>query len=440
MHEAAAAPCSDGGMSWRPHRSPSLGCSVPDGSLKSARARGRIRHGGNPSTFARFSHARPARARRARRPHTRPGSSSSATPGLSAAERADIRADAGCSPGRDAPLPRTEVVTAPAGDAPSGAARAQRRPRRRVRRARPRPPRMADATTRSSPSLWGLENTGQYVTASAHGRRCRPTPTWTSPRPGTIEHRRGRDRRGGRHRVSTPTPGPRRADRMAVGADFVGSDRTRPTRTATARTSRARSRASATTRRASPASRPTPRSCRSRRSTRTAPASCPTSRSRPFNYAGDHGVRDRQRRASAAPTPRQADDDAIAAPSGDAVRRSPPATTRLDPTTRRRARRTPAPRRPDERALRRRVTAPTTSRPTSRTTARDRSTCSRPATASTRRSSAAATATNRHVDGRAARGGGARFCSAAFRRSAGARSRLRRRHASPGNPALWTNP
>ena len=126
-------------------------------------------------------------------------------PGLSGAERADIRADADVRFVETLPLPSTEVVAAEPGDVVRRAARPQRRPRRRLRRARPRrsvPPR---PMTRSCPISGRCENRadieGEFVTEVAdadtdapeawdaqHRRAVRPSPSSTpaSTRPSRI--------------------------------------------------------------------------------------------------------------------------------------------------------------------------------------------------------------------------------------------------------------
>ena len=82
-------------------------------------------------------------------------------PGLSAAERADVLADAGVELERTLPLRDTEVVSAPAGERADALAALRADPG--VRWAEPNRPRSIASTDPYWPRLWGLENTGQTV-------------------------------------------------------------------------------------------------------------------------------------------------------------------------------------------------------------------------------------------------------------------------------------
>src|SRR4051794_4791065 len=82
-------------------------------------------------------------------------------PGLTAAERADVRADAGVRFVETLSLPRTEVVAAPAGQA--GDALRQLRADEDVVYAELDARRYASAIDPGMPDLWGLNNTGADV-------------------------------------------------------------------------------------------------------------------------------------------------------------------------------------------------------------------------------------------------------------------------------------
>ena len=198
-------------------------------------------------------------------------------PGLTAAERADIRADAGVRLRRDAGLPRTEVVAA------------QPRRRRATRCATSTPTRTSSYAERdrravraaADPDLdeqWGSDNTGQLLYddwAPGHRRRRQGRPRGLGPHDAPARASDGRRRRHRHRRGRTPTS---RATSLAGRRLRRGRRRgTRPTATATARTSRARSPRRATTARASPASRPSATICRCARSTTAAAARRPTS-------------------------------------------------------------------------------------------------------------------------------------------------------------------
>ena len=100
-------------------------------------------------------------------------------PGLSAAERADVRADAGVELERALPLRDTEVVSAPAGERAEALAALRADPG--VRWAEPNRPRRIASTDPYWPRLWGLENTRPD---GAAGRAASPTPTSTRRRRG----------------------------------------------------------------------------------------------------------------------------------------------------------------------------------------------------------------------------------------------------------------
>ena len=264
-------------------------------------------------------------------------------PGLSAAERADVRADADVDARRAAarcPTPRSS--RADAGDLAEAVAELNRDPDVDLRRAGHRPVR-AQTPTRTT-ARCGASRTrarGRYIPGSGELLRpAPPTPTWTSPRPGRrppAPASRVGDRR---HRRADHAPRPRRPDRDQRGRDRHRRARTATsaptasttTATATSTTGRAgtssreypsigvsegdgtagprqrpagqprprharrrhRRRRSATTTRASPASRPAPRSCRCARSAPTARGSS-LAIAEAFDYAGKMGVRDRQR-------------------------------------------------------------------------------------------------------------------------------------------------
>ena len=122
-------------------------------------------------------------------------------PGLSAAERADVRADADVTLKRRSTLTDTEVVRADAGELAEAVAELNRDPD--VVYAEPVTVQSAQSADPYYGSLWGLENTGQklfvpgsgsYYPAGHPGRR--------HGRPGGLDegHRRRRHRR----RSSTP--------------------------------------------------------------------------------------------------------------------------------------------------------------------------------------------------------------------------------------------
>jgi subtilisin family serine protease len=82
-------------------------------------------------------------------------------PGLSAAERRDIRADAGVTFLKPLPLPQTEVVTAPAGEAADAVRELNADPG--VVYAQPARERHPTAADPILPFLWAFNNTGQDV-------------------------------------------------------------------------------------------------------------------------------------------------------------------------------------------------------------------------------------------------------------------------------------
>src|ERR687896_631526 len=97
-------------------------------------------------------------------------------PGLSAAERADLRADVGANLVEDLRLPQTEVVTVPTHGAEDALAELNADPA--VVYAEPDELRSALAPPDDPwwPYMWGLANTGQAPFARAPGRRWR---SWT---------------------------------------------------------------------------------------------------------------------------------------------------------------------------------------------------------------------------------------------------------------------
>src|SRR4051812_5155740 len=82
-------------------------------------------------------------------------------PGLTAGERAAVRADAGVRFEKRLALPRVEVVTAPAADQAAAVSALRADPD--VVWAEPDRPRTVATTDELWPNLWGLENTGQEV-------------------------------------------------------------------------------------------------------------------------------------------------------------------------------------------------------------------------------------------------------------------------------------
>ena len=82
-------------------------------------------------------------------------------PGLTASERADLRADAGVRLERTIGLPRVEVLAARSGDRAEALAELRADPD--VVWAEPNLPRTAATTDALFSSLWGLDNTGQFI-------------------------------------------------------------------------------------------------------------------------------------------------------------------------------------------------------------------------------------------------------------------------------------
>jgi thermitase len=82
-------------------------------------------------------------------------------PGLTSAERANIRADAGVTFEKRLPIERVEVVSAPAGERAAAVAALRADPD--VVWAEPDRPRSVATADELWPQLWGLENTGQTV-------------------------------------------------------------------------------------------------------------------------------------------------------------------------------------------------------------------------------------------------------------------------------------
>ena len=164
--------------------------------------------------------------------------------GLSAAERADIRADA------DVRSSRRSRFRAPRSSPPRPAtlqrraARPERRPGRRPTRSRHALGSAAVRRPLPGPELWALENTGQ---TSRFGEGTRGRRHGRARRVGA-EHRRRPDGGGRRLRASTRThPDLTAGQVLAPGYDFVDEDGdaddlpVRSRSTATARTWRARS-------------------------------------------------------------------------------------------------------------------------------------------------------------------------------------------------------
>ena len=214
-------------------------------------------------------------------------------PGLTAAERADIRADAQvrlveslplrAHRGRRRPAPATSRDALRDLNADPDVVYAELNHRR--------PARSASDDDEAFDVQWGLQNVAQLLFDDELAAAASTTPTWTCPRPGTRAH----GRRRSPSRSSTPGIDADHEDldrrRIAEAATSSTASRTTPTATATARTSRARSPRRATTASASPAWRPTPGSAgRCARSTTTG---CGTDSdiAEAFDWAGDAGYR-----------------------------------------------------------------------------------------------------------------------------------------------------
>ncbi len=141
-------------------------------------------------------------------------------PGLTAAERADVRADADVDLVRRSTLPDTEVVRADAGRPGRGRRRAQPRPRRRLRRAGHRPVRPDRGPVLRL--LWGLENTGQKTFVPGGGGsyygQGYPDADMDVPEAWTKATGAGVTVGDRRHRRADDAPGPRRPARRPTRA------------------------------------------------------------------------------------------------------------------------------------------------------------------------------------------------------------------------------
>ena len=281
----------------------SLGCSRPDGSLKSSRARAETSSWWESVHFRSFFSCSRCWSRRVLRPNATTRIIVKRDPGLSSAEQRDIRADA------DVRLVDTLPPAAHRGRRPrrptrrARAARAQPRPGRRLRRERPRRRVPASRTIQRSASSGACRTTGRtsdrdYAVVRRRHRRARGVGAVQSPAPG----RHGRRRR---HRRRCRPPGPRRdsvADALRLrrrATAYPGGDDENGHGTHVAGTIAA---ISEQQRRASSAW-PRPRgSCRCGRWTRTARVRL-RHRSRRSTYAGRTRRPDRQRcRSAASPT------------------------------------------------------------------------------------------------------------------------------------------
>ena len=149
-------------------------------------------------------------------------------PGLSAAERADVRADAGVALARMLPLPDTELVTVPAARERPRAGGAERRSGRPLRRAGRRLSRRRSAADSVEPGSgrWRAANDADIDVRRGVGARAR---AWAS----TVARGRQGDRTR-RTRISPATSSPAGATSSAPRA---ATRPPRPATTTTARTS-----------------------------------------------------------------------------------------------------------------------------------------------------------------------------------------------------------
>ena len=142
-------------------------------------------------------------------------------PGLTASERADVRADADVDLVRRSTLPDTEVVRAQPGDLAEAVAELSRDPD--VVFAEPVTVQSAQTADPYFGYLWGLENTGQKTLIPGGGGSYygQGYPRRRHGRPGGVDqgHRRRRVGRDRRHRRPDLAPGPRRADHRQPGRD-----------------------------------------------------------------------------------------------------------------------------------------------------------------------------------------------------------------------------
>ena len=142
-------------------------------------------------------------------------------PGLTASERADVRADADVDLVAPQHAPGHGARARRAGRAGRGRRRAESRPRRRLRRAGHRPVRPD-----RGPVLRLPLGPREHRPEDAHPRRWRELlrpglPRRRHGRPGGVDqgHRRRRVGRDRRHRRADLAPGPRRADHQQPGRD-----------------------------------------------------------------------------------------------------------------------------------------------------------------------------------------------------------------------------
>ena len=247
------------------------------------------RHGGNPSTFARFSHARAAVARECiSRTSDADHRQARARPQRQRAARHPRRRRR--SPGRHDSLPRTEVVTAPTDEARQALRELNADPDVVYAELDSRGARVcsSESTFRSQ---WALNNTGQQTTGyRPRASPARPTPTWTCPRRGPRARGSGQHGRGRRHGCRTTTHPDLAGQPSRRGYDWVDRD-AYPIgrRTATARTSRGIIAALATTGGVGGVAPggPDPAAARARRDGHRLDSDVAEA----FDFAGDQGVR-----------------------------------------------------------------------------------------------------------------------------------------------------